>query len=149
MAADSTRLTIYSGDFDAVARSGGYPANAGHALVDTTLAWDLKSGDNTVRYARLPQALDASSVRLEPQGRASVRGQRYDFALADQDARLRRAIGQTVTVEQGVGNGLERHTGTLLAAGNGLTLQLPDGRVKVLSSYASFELPALPEGLAA
>lgn len=149
MAAEPTRLTIYSGDFDAVARSGGYPANAGHALVDTPLAWDLKSGDNTVRYSRLPQALDASSVRLEPRGKASVRGQRYDFALADQDALLRRAIGQTVTVEQGVGNGLERHTGTLLAAGNGLTLQLPDGRVKVLSSYASFELPALPEGLAA
>ncbi|WP_374601765.1 DUF4139 domain-containing protein [Arenimonas sp.] len=149
VAADDTRLTIYSGDFDAVARSGGYPANAGHALVDATLAWDLKSGDNTVRYSRLPQALDASSVRLEPQGQARVRGQRYDFALADQDALLRRAIGQTVTVEQSVGNGLERHTGTLLAAGNGLTLQLPDGRVKVLSNYASFELPVLPEGLAA
>ncbi len=148
-AADNTRLTIYSGDFDAVARSGGYPANAGHALVDASLAWDLKSGDNTVRYSQLPQALDASSVRLEPQGPARVRGQRYDFALADQDALLRRAIGKTVTVEQGVGTGLERHTGVLLAAGNGLTLQLPDGRVKVLSSYASFELPVLPEGLSA
>ncbi|GAB2658903.1 DUF4139 domain-containing protein [Arenimonas aestuarii] len=149
LAAEPTRLTIYSGDFDAVARAGAYPANAGHALVVTPLSWDLKSGDNSVRHSRLPQALDASSVRLEPRGRASVRGQRYDFALADQDALLRRAIGRTVVVEQAVGNGLERHTGLLLAAGNGLTLQLPDGRVKVLSGYASFELPSLPEGLAA
>ncbi|MBP6596780.1 MAG: DUF4139 domain-containing protein [Arenimonas sp.] len=34
-----------------------------------------------------------------------------------------------------------------MAAGGGLTLQLPDGRVKVLSDYASFELPRLPEGM--
>lgn len=147
--AQETRLTVYSGDFDAVSRGGGYGGNAGHARVQTRIAWDLKSGDNTMRYSHLPQALDASSVRLEPQGEARVTGQRYDFALADQDALLQRAIGQQVVVTQAIGNGVERHAGTLLSAGNGLTLRLDTGRVRVLSNYASFELPELPEGLAA
>ena len=147
--AQDTQLTVYSGDFDAVSRGGGYGGGAGHARVQTRLGWDLEAGDNTVRHARLPQALDASSVRLEPKGEARVTGQRYDFALADQDALLQRAIGQPVVVTQAIGDSVERHAGTLLSAGNGLTLRLDTGRVRVLSNYASFELPELPEGLAA
>lgn len=147
--AQDTRLTVYSGDFEAVSRGGGYGGNAGHARVQTRLQETLRAGENTLRHTRLPQALDASSVRLEPQGDAQVTGQRYDFALADQDALLRRAIGQTVLVTQATGSGLEQHTGTLLSAGNGLALRLDNGRVRVLSNYASFELPSLPEGLAA
>lgn len=147
--AQDTRLTVYSGDFEAVSRGGGYGGNAGHARVQTQLSWDLKAGDNAVGYSRLPQALDASSVRLEPQGEARVTGQRYDFALADQGALLQRAIGQQVVVTQAIGDSVERHAGTLLSAGNGLSLRLDGGRVRVLSNYASFELPELPEGLAA
>ncbi|HEX5693860.1 MAG TPA: DUF4139 domain-containing protein [Arenimonas sp.] len=147
--AQDTQLTVYSGDFDAVSRGGGYGGTAGNARVQTELGWDLKAGENTVRYSRLPRALDASSVRLEPQGEARVTGQRYDFALADQDALLQSAIGQPVLVTQAIGTGVERHSGTLLSAGNGLTLRLDSGRVRVLSNYASFELPELPDGLAA
>jgi len=140
-------LTVYSGDYDAVVRSPSAPGGPGFALFDTTLAFDLASGENRVSLGRLPAALDASSVRLRPQGDASVRGQRFDFAVAGQDELLRRAIGQTVTVEQAVGDARQSHTGVLLATGGGLTLRLPDGRVKVLSNYSSFELPKLPEGV--
>ena len=140
-------LTVYSGDYDAVVQSDASPGGPGFALLHSTVGFDLASGANTERWGGLPAALDASSVRLRPQGEAGVRGQRFDFALAGQDALLARAIGQTITVEQAVGDSRQTYTGELLAAGNGLTLRLADGRVKMLASYASFELAALPEGM--
>ena len=140
-------LTVYSGDHDAVVRSDAEPGGPGFALYQSGIGFDLKAGENDVRLGGLPAALDASSVRLRPLGEADVRGQRFDFALAGQDALLKRAIGQSITVEQAVGDTRQTHSGVLLAAGNGLTLRLPDGRVKMLSNYASFELAALPEGM--
>lgn len=140
-------LTIYSGDFDSVAQSQGQSGGPGFALVERELAFDLKPGDNEISFAGLPPALDASSVLLNPGSGTSIRGQRFDFALAGQDELLRRAIGQVVTVEQSVGNERQNFTGTLLSTGNGLTLRLADGRIKVLSSYSSFELPRLPTGV--
>jgi len=142
-----TTLTVYSGDYDAVVQSDAAPGGPGFALFQSTVGFDLASGENAVRLGGLPAALDASSVRLRPRGEAAVRGQRFDFALAGQDALLQRAIGQTITVEQAVGDSRQSYTGVLLAAGNGLTLRLPDGRVKMLASYASFELATLPEGM--
>lgn len=140
-------LTVYSGDYDAVVQSDAAPGGPGFALFHSSVGFDLASGDNSERLGGLPAALDASSVRLRPLGEASVRGQRFDFALAGQDALLARAIGQSITVEQAVGDARQTYTGELLAAGNGLTLRLPDGRVKMLANYASFELAALPAGM--
>ena len=140
-------LTVYSGDFDAVSQTEGTPGGPGFALVDRRVGFDLASGSNEVSLGGLPRALDAASVVLAPPGGVSVRGQRFDFALADQSELLRRALGQTVTVEQSVGNARQSYAGTLVAAGEGLTLRLPDGRIKVLSDYSSFELPRLPEGV--
>ncbi|WP_290885562.1 DUF4139 domain-containing protein [Arenimonas sp.] len=145
--AAETRLTLYSGDYDAVVQSEAMPGGPGYALVASALGFDLASGSNSVSLGGLPAALDASTVRLRPQGNAQVRSQRFDFALAGQDDLLRRALGQTVTVEQSVGDARQSYTGVLLAAGNGLTLRLPDGRVKVLANYSNFELPRLPAGL--
>lgn len=142
------RLTIYSGDFDAVAQSAGGDA-PGYALVREQHRFDLSAGANALAIAGLPQAIDAAGAVLRPLGDAQVGGQRFDFALAGQDQLLRRAVGRTISVEQAVGGERLRHTGVLLAAGAGLTLALPDGRVKVLSDYASFELAELPAGLSA
>lgn len=141
-------LTIYSGDFDSVAQSEAGTGGPGFALYEKLVSFNLKSGDNTISLAGLPRALDSSSVNLKPQGEARVRAQRFDFAIAGQDELLRRSIGQTVSVEQSVGNDRQLYSGMLMAAGNGLTLKLPDGRIKVLSNYSSFELPRLPEGIA-
>lgn len=143
----SDHVTVYSGDFDAVAQSEGQPGGPGFALVERRLGFDLRAGDNRVPLGGLPTALDASSVVLKPRGDARVLGQRFDFAVAGQDELLRRALGQTVSVEQAVGNDKQTYTGVLVSAGNGLTLRLPDGRIKVLATYASFELPRLPDGV--
>ncbi|MFY2764259.1 DUF4139 domain-containing protein [Arenimonas sp. MALMAid1274] len=140
-------LTVYSGDYDAVVQSEASPGGPGFALYESMVSFDLATGRTSVRLGQLPAALDASSVRLRPRGQARVDGQRFDFALAGQDELLRRAIGQTVTVEQPVGDTRQTHTGVLMATGGGLTLRLPDGRVKVLSSFSSFELSRLPDGM--
>jgi hypothetical protein len=141
-------LTVYSGDFDSVSQTEGVPGGPGFALVDRHVAFELASGNNDVSLGGLPRALDAASVVLTPPAGVMVRGQRFDFALADQSELLRRALGQGVSVEQAVGNERQTYTGTLVAAGDGLTLRLPDGRIKVLSSYSSFELPRMPQGVA-
>ncbi|MFN3841748.1 MAG: DUF4139 domain-containing protein [Rehaibacterium terrae] len=141
-------LTIYSGDYDAVVQSAGGFA-PGHALVRERHRFELAAGANQVRVGGLPQAIDAAGVVFRALGDAQVGSQRFDFALAGQDELLRRAIGRTIRVEQAVGGERLRHAGVLLAAGAGLTLALPDGRVKVLSDYASFELDELPAGLSA
>ena len=140
-------LTVYSGDFESVSQSEGQPGGPGFALVERRVGFELANGDNSVHLGGLPRALDAASVVLTPPAGVSVRGQRFDFALADQAELLRRALGQGVTVEQSVGNERQSYTGTLVSAGDGLTLRLPDGRIKVLSSYSSFELPRMPEGV--
>jgi hypothetical protein len=144
-AADS--LTVYSGDFDSVSQSEAQPGGSGFALVDRHVGFDLKAGNNGVSLGGLPRALDASSILLKPVGAARVLGQRFDFAVAGQDELLRRAVGQSVSVEQAVGNERQAYTGTLISAGNGLTLRLADGRIKVLSGFSSFELPRMPEGV--
>lgn len=146
-AAADGNLTVYSGDFDAVSQSEGQPGGPGFALVERRVGFELQSGANSVSLGGLPRALDAASVVLEPPAGVSVRGQRFDFALADQSELLRRALGQTVTVEQSVGNERQSYTGALVAAGDGLTLRLADGRIKVLAAYSSFELPRLPSGV--
>ena len=145
--ATDTNLTVYSGDFASVSQSEGQPGGSGFALVERKLGFDLKAGENAVSLARLPLALDASSVLLKSVGNARVIGQRFDFAVAGQDELLRRAVGQPVMVEQAIGSERQTYAGTLMSAGNGLTLRLPDGRIKVLSDYASFELPRMPEGV--
>ncbi len=140
-------LTIYSGDFESVSQGEAQAGGPGYALVERHATVHLHAGDNEVPIAGLPRALDAASVVATPPAGASLRGQRFDFALAGQDELLRRALGQTVQVEQSVGNERQSYSGVLLAAGNGLTLRLADGRIKMLSNYSSFELPRLPTGV--
>jgi len=145
-AADST-LTIYSGDYESVAQSEASAGGSGFALFESNIGFDLKSGDNDVSLGGLPRGMDSSSLVLRPEGGAKIRGQRFDFAIAGHDELLRRALGQTITVEHAIGNDRQTYTGQLMSAGNGLTLKLNDGRIKVLSSYASFELTRLPDGV--
>lgn len=145
-AADS--LTIYSGDFDSVAQGEGQPGGPGLALVEQDLAFDLAKGTQQQRLPGLPRALDASSVVLKLPPGVRLLGQRFDFALGAQGELLRRALGQQVTVEQSVGGQRQTHTGTLLFAGDGeLSLRLPDGRIRVISNYSSYDLVDAPGAL--
>ena len=148
--AAETRITLYSGDFDAVSQS--YPAAnmPGLAQVSQTLVRELERGDNAIALDQLPIALDVGSVQLTPATPGlRITSQRYDFSLLGQEQLLQQALGQRVVVEQAGGTEPRRFTGTLLAAGNGLALLQDDGRVRVLASFDSFELEQLPAGLTA
>lgn len=146
--AAATRITLYSGNFDAVSQSQPSARMPGLAQVSQSLTQDLQRGANAIALDRLPLALDVGSVQLSTAGKGlRITSQRYDFSLIDQNQLLQRSVGQRVVVEQAGGTESRRFTGTLLATGNGLILQQDDGRIRVLANYSSFELAGLPGGL--
>lgn len=137
------RLTVYSGDYDALAASGGTPAAGmpGYALVDSTLTYNLKAGANTIALGQLPRALDIAAVSLRPaDAGVAIRGQRYLAAPANAAAVLATALGQRIAVEHTSGGAKQSDSGILVAAGNGLALALADGRTKVIREYDNFSL---------
>src|SRR6187455_1244973 len=53
-------LTIYSGDFEAVAQSDAQPGGPGFALIERDVPTQWRAGENTVAIGDMPRALDAS-----------------------------------------------------------------------------------------
>jgi hypothetical protein len=138
-----TRLTVYSGDFDAVSASAPAPGMPGFALVRKSVA--LPTTDGAVALTGLPVAIDAAGVRIVPRDAARrITGQRFDFATADQTELLRRAIGQRLRIQQAAGDRVVEFEGTLVSAGQGLTVRTDEGRLIALAHYTSFEFVAPP-----
>ena len=138
----STRLTVYSGDYESLSAAmvpqAGMP---GYALVERPLHFELKSGRNDVRETALPLSIDASAATLRTQSPGvTIEGQRYTTALAGTQDALAQAIGRKVTVEHTSGGAKQTDSGVLVAANDGITLALDDGRVKVIRDYDSFSL---------
>lgn len=147
-AAAPTRITVYSGGYDAVVQSDADTGGAGFALIERSLRVDPDADAGRLALDDLPRAVDPATLRLDGPG-LTVTTQRYDFAGLDQAQLLQGAVGREITVEQAVGSSARSYTGTLLAAGSGLTLREPDGRIRVLADYAGFILANAPEGLVA
>jgi hypothetical protein len=137
-----TRLTIYSGDYDQLADAGEAAGRytPGFALVDSTLRYTLESGANTLTLGHLPRAIDSASATLRGNGGVRVDAQRFLAPPAGADAVLAAAIGQRVAVEHTSGGARQVDNGVLVAAGEGLTLALADGRTKVIRQYDNFSL---------
>ncbi len=140
--APQTRLTVYSGDYEALANvaaaSAGMP---GYALVERPLSFKLERGSNAVSEQPLPRAMDIEAALLQPRSPGvTVGGQRYVAPVAGARNVIETAIGRKISVEHTAGGAKQTDSGVLLAAGDGLTLALDDGRVKVIRSYDSFSL---------
>ncbi|MEH6416951.1 DUF4139 domain-containing protein [Pseudomonas sp. CGJS7] len=140
--AGATRLTVYSGDYESLANvssaSAGMP---GYALVERPLRFALKRGANSVSDQPLPPSMDIEAAVLQPRGAdVSVTGQRYIAPVSGAQNVIGVAIGRKVSVEHTAGGAKQTDSGVLLAAGDGLTLALDDGRIKVIRSYDSFSL---------
>lgn len=138
----ATRLTVYSGDYEALSRvrsaSFGMP---GYVLVERPLRFPLKRGSNSLSDQALPPSMDIEAAVLQPRtAGVSVNGQRYIAPVSGAQNVVGVAIGRKVTVEHTAGGAKQTDTGVLLAAGDGLTLALDDGRIKVIRSYDSFNL---------
>ena len=137
-----TRLTIYSGDYDQLSAAGDPPGRytPGFALVDSTLRYTLEAGANTLTLPHLPRAIDSASATLRGTGGVRIDAQRFLAPPAGAEAVLATAIGQRVAVEHTSGGSRQVDNGTLVAAGEGLTLALADGRTKVIRQYDNFSL---------
>lgn len=138
----ATRLTVYSGDYETLANvraaSAGMP---GYALVERPLRVALKSGANALQESPLPPSIDVEAAILTPQAPGvGVTAQRYVAAVSGAQNVMSSAIGRKVSVEHTAGGAKQTDSGVLLAAGDGLTLALDDGRIKVIRNYDSFSL---------
>ncbi|SDX05364.1 DUF4139 domain-containing protein [Lysobacter enzymogenes] len=136
------RLTVYSGDYEALANvraaSAGMP---GYALVERPLRESLKRGANALEEAPLPPSIDVEAATLTPRTPGvGVIAQRYVAAVAGAQSIMSGAVGRKVAVEHTAGGAKQTDSGVLLAAGDGLTLALDDGRIKVIRNYDSFSL---------
>lgn len=138
--AGSTRLTIYSGDYQALA--GGYGGGeTGYALVSRDLRFDLQAGANSVAVDELPQAIDVAATSLRPATPGvTVGAQRFLAPLQGADQVFARAIGRRVAVDHTSGGARQTDNGILVAAGDGLTLALSDGRYKVIREFDSLSV---------
>jgi len=138
----ATDLTIYSGDYEALAgierASTGMP---GYALVARPLQYTLKAGRNAISADGLPPAMDIEAALLRPQSPGvTIESQRYVAALSGSRDVMSQMLGNRVTVEHTVGGAKQTDSGMLLAANDGLTLGLGDGRVKVIRDYDNFSV---------
>ena len=137
-----TRLTVYSGDYEALRGIGTVgPGGPGHALVERPLHYTLKTGANTISATGVPASMDveAATLRAVTDG-VTVESQRYVAPLAGSGPVTDQLIGRRVTVEHTSGGAKQTDSGTLLSASDGVALALPDGRVKVIREYDSFSV---------
>ena len=139
---DGTRLTVYSGDYDALAGQASPGAGMpGYALVERPLHYALKAGGNAIAAHSVPPAMDVEAATLQPQGAGiTVESQRFIAALASTQNVLATAIGHKIAVEHTSGGAKQTDSGTLLSADDGLTLALADGRVKLIRNYDNFSI---------
>jgi hypothetical protein len=148
--ADSgTELTVY---------------NQGFALVKEVRTLDLRAGRQDVRIEDVAQMIEPSSVgirSISAPGSFEVLEQNYQYDLIGTQAILNKAVGQKITLNRVLPNGVkERVVGTLLSSPtaivggqggseytyNGMVLRADDGRI-LLDPSGEVEVAAIPEGL--
>lgn len=136
----TSRLSIYSGAYDALAGGHG-GGETGYALVQRDLHFELNAGANSVAIADLPHGIDVAATSLRPiTPGVTVGAQRFIAPLAGADQVFARAIGRRVAIEHTSGGARQTDNGILVAAGDGLTLALPDGRYKVIRQFDSLSV---------
>lgn len=138
----TTRLTIYSGDYESL--SGDTLARAGmpgFALVERPLHYSLQSGVNSVSANGMPRSMDVEAAQLQPRSEGiTLLSQRFVAPLSGTDEVIAQVIGQRIVVEHTAGTAKQSDNGVLLAANDGLTLALGDGRIKVIRDYDNFSV---------
>ena len=98
-----------------------------HAVVKECRAVDLPEGISELKLTRIPQHIDATSLRFvdltDPTG-TRVLEQNYRYDLYDRDALLKRSLGRRVELTP---RGRRRFAGKLLAASDNTVFTLVDG----------------------
>jgi hypothetical protein len=147
-------LTVYSAAAPgtlSTERLANYGGNLpGYAVVSDRRTLELQRGVGELRFSDVAQRIDPTTVSFasltDPAG-TRVLEQNYQYDLVSQQKLLQRYIGETLTVEQVRGDGIERVSGRLLSADGGLILAREDGSILTLTNWSSVAFPALPGGL--
>ena len=121
----------------------------GYAIVRHDRPYDLERGVQVLRVSDVAALIDPTTVTFASldDPRTRVLEQSFQFDLVSQARLLERYLGETVTVELPRGDNVDLVEGTLLGAGDGLTLQLADGSVRAIRSYSNIHFSQLPGGL--
>lgn len=138
----TTRLTIYSGDYESLSGDTlARPGMPGFALVERPLHYTLQSGVNSVSANGMPRSMDVEAAQLQPRSDGiTLLSQRFVAPLSGTEEVIAQVIGQRIVVEHTAGTAKQSDNGVLLAANNGLTLALGDGRIKVIRDYDNFSV---------
>ena len=121
----------------------------GYAIVRHDRPYELERGVQALRVSDVAALIDPTTVTFASldDPRTRVLEQSFQFDLVSQARLLQRYLGETVTVELPRGDSVDLVEGTLLGAGDGLTLQLADGSVRAIRSYSNIHFSQLPGGL--
>lgn len=121
----------------------------GYAVVRHDRAYDFEKGLQALRVSDVAALIDPTTVTFSSKTdpRTRVLEQSFQFDLVSQAKLLQRYLGERITVELPRGDHVDLVEGTLLGAGDGLTLQLDDGTVQAIRSYSNIRFSSLPGGL--
>lgn len=122
----------------------------GYALVRDKRRMTLERGRSELRFSDVAARMDPTTVGIaslsDPDGTRVVE-QNYQYDLVSGQKLLERFLDQTISVEQTRGDSVQKISGRLLSAQNGLTLQTESGELITLSNWSGIRFPSLPGGL--
>jgi hypothetical protein len=121
----------------------------GYAIVRHDRPYDIEKGVHPLRVTDVAALIDPTTVTFSSldDPRTRVLEQSFQFDLVSQAKLIQRYLGQRIAVELPRGDAVDLVEGVLLGATDGLTLQLDDGSVQAISSYANLRFEQLPGGL--
>jgi hypothetical protein len=121
----------------------------GYAIVRHDRPYDIEKGVHPLRVTDVAALIDPTTVTFSSldDPRTRVLEQSFQFDLVSQAKLIQRYLGQRIAVELPRGDEVDLVEGVLLGATDGLTLQLDDGSVQAISSYANLRFEQLPGGL--
>ncbi len=121
----------------------------GYAMVKSTREYNIARGINQLEVSDVAALLDPTTVQFRSQDDkdARVLEQNYQFDLVSQQKLLQRYLGQTITVEQLIGDKIHKKSGELISADGGLVIKDNSGGIHSINSYHNISFPQLPGGL--
>lgn len=127
----------------------GYYNVPGYAMVKSTREYNIARGVNQLEVSDVAALLDPTTVQFQSHDDkdARVLEQNYQFDLVSQQKLLQRYLGQTITVEQMIGDKIHKKTGELISADGGLIIKDSSGGVHSINNYHNISFPQLPGGL--
>ncbi len=124
----------------------------GYAMIRSIAPMTLPKGTSNQKFTDVAAGIDPTTVSfksLDHPENTKVLEQNYQYDLVGTSRMLERYLGQTITIQQIMGETFNLIEGRLMASnGNDVILQLEDGQMLSIDTRArNIVFPALPDGL--